>query len=166
MVSSMKYALTLAIIAAVACSAYGLKCFVCDSAYDVKCGEKFESQNHFAQDCANQAPPITAQFGQSVTNAFNGQNPFARANATGCMKRLYNQQNGQHRIQRHCFFGDLAHKDAGCRADFQAAGNQNFQLGAPNACDVCDNNLCNGSSAMGPIGFAIAIFFVLARVFS
>ncbi|XP_017481380.1 PREDICTED: uncharacterized protein LOC108370557 [Rhagoletis zephyria] len=147
MVSAVKSLLAIAVIASVACSAFAVQCYLCDSATEPKCGVKFEASDSMKFDCARVSPPRFLQ------NFFNVHN------ATGCMKKVLDVP-GHPQIIRACYFGDVSNTQSGCQSD------PSLPFVKQLSCDVCTGNLCNGSSATAPIAAAIVLFFAMARMLS
>ncbi|XP_017022452.1 UPAR/Ly6 domain-containing protein bero [Drosophila kikkawai] len=111
-------------------SAYGIRCYACESVYEASCGEDFEVENHFKYDCAFIAPPRFLE------------NDLSSPNATACLKRVF-RENGVRKIVRGCYFGEVNATDVGCRMDPTLTAVQNA------TCHVCDNeNYCNAADAV------------------
>ncbi|XP_055919056.1 uncharacterized protein LOC129951072 [Eupeodes corollae] len=145
MVSLQQSVLILAALAALASSAYAINCYQCESATDDKCGEQFNPEGVRKVDCSKSPMPRFLQNLLSITNA------------TGCMKTI-NEAAGNKRIIRSCYFGDVKSTSSGCQSD------PSLPFVKQISCDVCTDNLCNGSSVTGPIALTIAVFALVARV--
>ncbi|TMW48544.1 hypothetical protein DOY81_006376 [Sarcophaga bullata] len=148
--SSMKYLLAFAIVATLATSAFAVQCYICESVTNPKCGENFEGDASFKVDCSRVA---AARYLQTL---FTGGN----RNATGCMKKTLEAVGGHPQIVRSCFYGNPSHTQEGCMED------PSLPFVKQLSCDVCTGDLCNSSTATGPIALTILAFFALARLFS
>ncbi|XP_030383029.1 uncharacterized protein LOC115630558 [Scaptodrosophila lebanonensis] len=148
MVSSVKYLLAVVILASVACTAFALKCYQCESLTNSKCGEKFEADDSLLLDCARITPPRFLQ------------NFFPVRNATGCMKKTIEGLPGKPQIVRSCFFGDVSNTFSGCQSD------PSLPFVKQLSCDVCSKDECNSAGSLAPIAGAILLFFGVARVLS
>ncbi|KAM8716777.1 hypothetical protein ACLKA7_003620 [Drosophila subpalustris] len=146
MVVIVKCSLAVAVMISLACSAYAIKCYKCDSLSTPKCGLKFESDDSFLVDCSRMGTPSYLQ------------NFFPVRNATGCVKKTLESVVGQPQIMRSCYFGDINNIQLGCQAD--PALSFVRQLG----CDVCTKDECNGSASLAPLAGAILLFLGLARL--
>ncbi|XP_039952518.1 uncharacterized protein LOC120769539 [Bactrocera tryoni] len=131
MVSAVKSLLAIAVIASVACSAFAVRCYICDSITNPKCGQKFEASDDMKYDCARISPP---RFLPNFVNVLN---------ATGCMRKVLDI-TGDPQVIRGCFYGDVSNTQSGCQAD------PSLPFVKQLACDICTENLCNGSNATAP----------------
>uniref|UniRef100_T1GNF8 Protein sleepless n=1 Tax=Megaselia scalaris TaxID=36166 RepID=T1GNF8_MEGSC len=66
------------------------------------------------------------------------------------MKLLAQQLDGIKHIFRTCYFGDIHNTAGGCAADPTKLG-----LSKQLSCDVCTDNLCNGSTSIVAGAFLI-----------
>ncbi|EDW64218.1 uncharacterized protein Dvir_GJ23697 [Drosophila virilis] len=146
MVSNVKCSLAVAVMISLACSAYAIKCYQCESLTTPKCGLKFEEDETLLMDCARIGPPRYLQ------------NFFPLRNATGCMKKTLESVVGHPQIVRSCYFGDVSNIQTGCQSDPSLPFVK--QLG----CDVCTKDECNGSASLAPIAGGILLFFGVARL--
>jgi len=148
MISATKIVLLLAVVATFASTAYAVKCYQCESLTNHKCGEEFSSDDTLTFDCSRANPPRYLQ------------NFFPIRNATGCMKKTLESVGGHPQIIRSCYFGDVSNTQTGCQSD------PSLPFVKQLSCEVCTSDLCNGSSATGPIAFAIILFVAIARIMS
>ncbi|KAH8419365.1 hypothetical protein KR222_008286 [Zaprionus bogoriensis] len=145
MVSAVKCSLAVAVMISLACSAYAIKCYQCESLTTPKCGLKFEADSNMLIDCAKIGPP---RFLQEI---------FVSRNASGCMKRTLESVAGHPQIVRSCFFGDINNIQSGCKSDPSLPFVK--QLG----CDVCIKDECNGSVSLAPLAGAVLLMLGLAH---
>ncbi|XP_034472863.1 uncharacterized protein LOC117780436 [Drosophila innubila] len=144
MVSAVKCSFAVAVMISLACSAFAIKCYQCESLTKPKCGLKFEADDSMLLDCSQMGPHR------------NVQNFFIQRNATGCIKKTLESGVGHPQIVRSCYFGDINNIQSGCQADPALPFVK--QLG----CDVCTKDECNGSASLAPLAGAILLFFGLA----
>ncbi|XP_064551403.1 UPAR/Ly6 domain-containing protein bero-like [Drosophila montana] len=146
MVSKVGRVLAVAILAALACTGYAIKCYQCESVSSPKCGEKFEADDSLLLDCARIAPPRFLQTFLPVRNA------------TGCMKKTIDGVPGHPQVVRSCYFGDISNTQVGCQGD------PSMPFLKQLSCEVCNKDECNGSASLAPIAGAILLFFGVARL--
>ncbi|CAD7079965.1 unnamed protein product [Hermetia illucens] len=120
-------------------TANAVRCFQCESKFSPACGESLNIDMLQVVDCSKIARP------RYITG---------NKNSTSCVKMI-TEDNGKPNIVRSCFFENSLDTKSKCLID------PNSQS-VFKSCDLCNTDLCNGSSSLyGSIAF-ICFSIVLA----